>query len=201
MRGDLHVVPEVYLLSIESGKFVVDVKHPGFGYGDGLITQSWRVAEWTGKGLGQTLNVWENPVGAITVRLAESAGVFYRSGDNGDEETQPKKKKKVEEDGVIHADVLIKYPVIPPFARQFLSRAKRPRFASIAPQLDVSDETFIHRVGAELQARYPDPSLTTPQHELVDCPPFLWLPWRKKTCNLSQKMYGTDGNLHEDHTC
>jgi hypothetical protein len=32
-------VLEVYLLSIESGKFVVDVKHPGFGYRDGLVTQ------------------------------------------------------------------------------------------------------------------------------------------------------------------
>lgn len=43
------MVLEVYLLSIESGNFVVDLKNPGFGYRDGLVTQGYRVAEWKEK--------------------------------------------------------------------------------------------------------------------------------------------------------
>jgi hypothetical protein len=179
MWGDLHVVLEVYMLSIESGKFVVDVKHPGLATEIGLSRKLGESRSGR-KELGQTLNVSENLVDAIDVRLPASAGISHRSRENDDEEPQPKKRKKVEDDGLIHADVLNKYPAIPPFERLFLSQAKRPRFTSIAPQLDVPDEAFIHRVGAELQARYPDASLTTPQHELVDFPPFLLFPWRKK---------------------
>jgi hypothetical protein len=51
------MVLEVYLLSIESGKFVVDLKHPGFGYRDGLVTPGWRVAEWKKKQSRQILDV------------------------------------------------------------------------------------------------------------------------------------------------
>jgi hypothetical protein len=173
MWGDLHAVLELYLRSIESGKFVVDAEHPGFGDGDGLVTQGWRVAEWTEKELAQVLDIWKSLVDAVTARLPESAGA-----SGGDEEPQPKKRRKTEDDGLIPADVLNKYPAIPPFARVFLSRAKKPRFTSIAPQLDVPNEAFIHRVGAELQARYPDASLATPQHELINCPPFLLFLWR-----------------------
>ncbi|EDU46643.1 predicted protein [Pyrenophora tritici-repentis Pt-1C-BFP] len=36
---------ELYLRSIESGKLVVDAKHPGFGDGHGLVTHGWRVSE------------------------------------------------------------------------------------------------------------------------------------------------------------
>lgn len=57
MWGNLHMVLEVYLLSIESGKFVVDLKHPGFGYRDGLVTPGWRVAEWKKKQSRQILDV------------------------------------------------------------------------------------------------------------------------------------------------
>lgn len=177
--GDLHAVLELYLRSIESGKFVVDAEHPGFGDGDGLVTQGWRVAGWTEKELEQVLDIWESLVDAVTARLPESAGASGGKEDSGDEEPQPKKRRKTEHDGLILADVLNKHPAIPPFARVFLSRAKKPRFTSIAPQLNVPDEAFIHRVGAELQARYPDTSLATPQHELIDCPPFLLFPWRK----------------------
>lgn len=45
MWSDLDAVLKLYLRSIESGKFVVDAEHPGFGDGDGLVTQGWRVAE------------------------------------------------------------------------------------------------------------------------------------------------------------
>jgi hypothetical protein len=178
MWGDLHAVLELYLRSIESGKFVVDAEHPEFGDEDGLVTQGWRVAEWTEKELGQALDVWKSLVDAVTARLPESAGSSGGKEDGGDEEPQPKKRRKTEDDSLIPADVLNKYPAIPPFARVFLSQARKPRFTSIAPLLDVPDEAFIHRVGAELQARYPDVSLAPPQHEIIDCPPFLLFPWR-----------------------
>jgi hypothetical protein len=115
---------ELHLLSIESGKFVVDAEYPGFDDGDGLVTQGWR---------------------------SESAGASGGKEDGGDEEPQPKKRNKTEDDGLIPDDVLNKYPAIPPFARVFLSRAKKPRFAFIAPQLDAPDEAFVHRVGQTCQ--------------------------------------------------
>ncbi|KAH7082422.1 hypothetical protein FB567DRAFT_106384 [Paraphoma chrysanthemicola] len=178
MWGDLDAVLELYLRSIESGKFVVDAEHPRFGDGDGLVTQGWRVAEWTEKELGQVLDIWDSLVNAITARLPESATASGGKEDNGNEGSQPKKRRKMENVGLITVDILNKYPAIPPFARAFLSRAKKPRFTSIAPQLDVPNEAFIHRVGAELRSRYPEASLATPQHDLIDCPPFLLFPWR-----------------------
>jgi hypothetical protein len=117
-------------------------------------------------------------VDAVTAQLPESAGASGGKEDGDDEEPQPKKRRKTEDDSLIPADVLNKYPAIPPFARVFLSQARKPRFTSIAPQLDVPDEAFIHRVGAELEARYPDASLVPPQHEIIDCPPFLLFSWR-----------------------
>lgn len=178
MWGDLQAVLELYLRSIESGKFVVDAEHPGFGDGDGLVAQGWRVAEWTETELEQVLDIWKSLVSAVTARLPESAGAAGGEEDGSDEEPQRKKRRRMEDDGLIPVDVLNQYPAIPPFARVFLSRAQKPRFTSIAPQLDVPNEAFIHRVGAELQKRYPDASLATPQQELVDCPPFLLFPWR-----------------------
>ena len=187
MWGDLHAVLELYLRSIESGKFVVDAEHPGFGNRDGLVTQGWRIAEWTEKELRQVLDIWESLVDAVTARLPESVGVSDAKEDHGDEEPPPKKRRKTEDFGLIPAEVSNKYPAIPPFARVFLSRAKKPRFTSIAPQLDVPNEAFIHRVGAELQARYPDASLATHQHELADSPPFLLFPWRAPGVQFSSQ--------------
>jgi hypothetical protein len=187
MWGDLHAVLELYLRSIESGKFVVDAEHPGFGNRDGLVTQGWRIAEWTEKELRQVLDIWESLVDAVTARLPESVGVSDAKEDHGDEEPPPKKRRKTEDFGLIPAEVSNKYPAIPPFARVFLSRAKKPRFTSIAPQLDVPNEAFIHRVGAELQARYPDASLATHQHEVADCPSFLLFPWRAPGVQFSSQ--------------
>lgn len=126
--------------------------------------------------MGQVLDIWKSLVDAVTARLLESAGAAGGKEDGADEKPQPKRRRKMEDIGLIPADVLNKYPAIPPFARVFLSRAKKPRFTSIAPQLDVPDEAFIHHVGAELQVRYPDASLATPQHKLINCAPFLLFP-------------------------
>jgi hypothetical protein len=167
--GVLHVVLELYLHLINSGKFFVDAKSPGFA--DGLATQYWRVAEWTDEEMTLSLDAWASLVDAITARLPEKR-------DDADDEPQAKKRKVVEDKVLIPAEVLTRYPAIPPFARTFLSRAKKPSFTSIAPQLDVPNEEFIHRVGAQLQERYPDAKLSTPQHELIRCPPFLLFPWR-----------------------
>jgi hypothetical protein len=176
--ADLQDVLEVHWSCVESGKFVVDAKYPGFGYDDGLRTQGWRVEGWTEEELQRALEVWSNLVNAITKRLP-------RKGEEEEgEEPQRKKRKKDDEEVLIPSEVLNKYPAIPAFARAFLSRAKKPPFTSIAPQLDVPDEAFLHRIGTQLQALHPDVSLNTPQHEFFYLTPFLLLPWRTQDIQL-----------------
>jgi hypothetical protein len=170
MWGDLHVVLELYSSLIKSGKFVVDTQNPGFGDGDNFVTQGWRIAGCTDEEMTQCLDVWSSLIDAISARLPK---------DRDPAENGPlAKKRKVEDYALIHSDVLAKYPAIPPFARAFLARAKKPSFASIAPQLDVPDEDFISRVGAQLQDRYPTANFNSSQHEAIDCPLFLLFPWR-----------------------
>jgi hypothetical protein len=53
-----------------------------------------------------------------------------------------------------------------------------PPFTFITPQLDVPDEAFIHRVGAQLQERYSDASSDRVQDSIIDCSRFLLFPWR-----------------------
>jgi hypothetical protein len=102
------------------GKFVVNADYPGFGGDrDGLITQGWRVEEWTEKELAGALEMWGNLVDAITQRLPEKEetvddGVFQQSGEEEELDTC-----------LISSVVLDQYPAIPPFALAFLSRAKK----------------------------------------------------------------------------
>lgn len=152
--GDLHVVLELYLRCIDSGKFVFDVQGPG-----------WRVEEFTERELSTALEIWDNLVAAIVARMA------------GNSNEGPADLESCGE-SLIPASVLSSYPAIPPFAREFLSRARKPPFTAIAPGLLVPDENFIHRVGAQLQGRHPEAVLTMPQHEIVHCPRFLLFPWR-----------------------
>jgi hypothetical protein len=169
MWGDLHDVLELYLHLIDSEKFFVDAKDPAWD--PGLDTQYWKFAEWTDEEMTLSLNAWASLVDAITTRLPGKRG-------DADDQPQAKKQKVVEDDVLIPIEALKRYPAIPPFARAFLSRAKKPSFTSIAPQLDVPNEEFIHRIGAQLQERYPDAKLSTLQHEIIRCPRFLLFPWR-----------------------
>jgi hypothetical protein len=178
MWSDLQDVLEVYWSCVESGKFVVDVESPGFGYDDGLRTQGWRIEAWTEKELEHALEVWSNLVDDITERLPG------KGEEEECEEPQLKKRKKDDEEVLIPSELLNKYPAIPPFARAFLSRAKKPPFTSIAPQLDVPNKLFIHRVGSQLQALHPDVNLYTPQHGLSYLTPFLLFPWRSPGIQL-----------------
>jgi hypothetical protein len=194
--GDLHVVLELYLECIEgSGKFVVDAENPGFGDPDGLVTEGWRIEEWTNKELTQALDIWSSLVDVITARLPGAFDNKQEQPDNkeeaSDNELQPKKRRKNEDEVMIPLDILNRYPAIPPFARFFLSQAKKPPFTCIAPQLDIPNEEFIHRVGAELQEEYPDASITTPQHEIIYCPRFPLFSWRTP---ISQDV--RDGSEH-----
>ena len=163
--GDLYTVLEIYKRCIDSGKFVVDANHPGFGDQEGLVTQGWRFEEWTDGELDLALSRWASLVDAIVGKMPTQADEVASQSEN-------------DSDGLIPASVLDLYPAIPPFARAFLSRAKKPPFTSIAPQLQVPDVAFIHRVGSQLREKYPEASLTTPQHSIVNCPSFLLFPWR-----------------------
>lgn len=168
---DLHHVLETYWDCIESGKFVIDVEYPGFGWSDGLTTQGWRLEEWTSLELEGALEVWHRLVDTITKRLPGTQGI-------DDRVTEQNEKEGDVDSFLISSEILEQYPAIPSFARAFLSRAKKPTFTSIAPQLDVPNEAFIHRIGAKLQELYPSTSLTTPQHEIDYHLNFLLFPWR-----------------------
>lgn len=162
--ADLDVVLEAYLRCIEAGKFVVDAVAPGFGDGDGLVAQGWRVEPWTEGELSAALQRWDGLVEAIVKRMPGDAA---------------KAEMATEESSVlVPAELLNAYPAIPPFARAFLSRAKKPPFTSIAPHLQVPDVPFIQRVGSQLSKRCPDLSLSDQQHDLIDGPWFLLFPWK-----------------------
>ena len=136
--GDLYIVLEICKRCIDSGKFVVDANHPGFGDQEGLVTQGWRFEEWTDGELNLALSRWASLVDAIVEKMPTQADeVASRSENDGD--------------GLIPSSVLDLYPAIPPFVRGFLSRAKKPPFTSIAPQMQVPDVAFIHRVGSQMR--------------------------------------------------
>jgi hypothetical protein len=205
MWADLQDVLEIHWGCVESGKFVIDTKNPAFGYDDGLRTQGWRIEGWTQKELERALEVWSNLVDAITKRLpgsnekvenekhdAEEKHGAEEKHDaeekqNQHEEPQRKKRRKDDKEVLIPSETLDKYPAIQTFSRAFLSRAKKPPFTSIAPQLDVPDEAFIHRVGAKLQVLHPDVSLNTPQHEFIYLTPYLLFPWRTPGIQLTSR--------------
>jgi hypothetical protein len=171
----LDEVLQLYWDCIESGKFVVDTESPGFG--DDLVTQGWRVEQCTEKEMDQILHVWDKLVDVIAKRLPVGEKHEEEHGDEDEDEPQRKKRRKQQE-GLISTEVLDKYPAIPPFVRAFLSRARKPPFKFIAPQLEIPDEAFIHRVGAEMQMRFPDATLEEPQHEICEARLFLLFPWR-----------------------
>jgi hypothetical protein len=107
--ADLHVVLDLYLRCINSGKFVLDEDCPSYIFD-----------EFTHDELTSTLAMWDNLVAAIVARLPTQANnETFPTADYGE--------------GLISASVLAMYPAIPRFARAFLSQAKRPLFTSIAP--------------------------------------------------------------------
>ena len=198
MRNGLPGIHQLYLQSIESGKFVVDAEHPGFGDGDGLVTQGWRVAEWMEKELGQVLDIWDSLVNAITARLPESAAASGGKEDDGNEGSQPKKRRKTENVGLITVDILNKYPAIPPFARIFLSRAKnralllshhnwmslmKPSSTAWALSYDQGTPMLLSLL----------PSMTSSIVHLFCC-----FHGAHQACNLFHKMKEADGNLREN---
>ena len=170
---DLQNALEIYWDCVESGKFVIDAEY----LGDELTTQGWRILEWTGLELEGALEAWHSLVDAITKRLP---------GQGKDDDPGAHQEEKQEEvDAVlVSSEILEKYPAIPSFARAFLSRAKKPTFTSIAPQLDIPTEAFVHRVGAKLQELHPDASITTPDCEMSYIPKFLLFPWRTQGLQL-----------------
>jgi len=75
---------------------------------------------------------------------------------------------------VLHS-ILDRYPSIPLFAREFLSRAKKPPFKKIAPELQLPDADLVHRVGFQLGQLYE--AASDPSEVRVRTANFLLFPW------------------------
>lgn len=152
--GDLHAVLEVYARCVSVGKFVFSLG------GDEDREWRWRVEEFTAAELDGALEAWGGFVACVEEKMSSLEAGEREKGEGDGDELEP----------LVSRTVLDAYPAIPPFARAFLARAKKPRFRYVAPGLRVPDKAFIHRVGRELQERHPAASLTTPR--------FLLFPWR-----------------------
>lgn len=144
-----------YLHYIDAGKFVVDTAERG-DYGDGCACEGWRYEGYLPIEVEMALDTWDSLVESIASKMPGSPST----------ET---------DEVLIPLSVLDQQPSIPLFARAFLSRAKKPPFKMIAPELLVPDEGFVHRVGAQLAKRY-GPATESLQ---LRCPTanFLLFPW------------------------
>lgn len=181
MWCDLHIALDLYLRCMQNGKFVIDCRNIPFGPEDydPLASQGWRIEKWTETELAECLTIWSDLVDAITVRMPD----FVR------ESSTELNNQDWDELGLVPPAVFDLYPAIPPFVRAFLSQAKKAPFAFIAPQLHVPDESFIHRMGSELQQRFPKASLATNQRDFVqdECPYFLLFPWRTQGISFASE--------------
>ncbi len=147
----------LYLSYIDAGKFVVDTSYELGGYGDGLAIQGWRYQGYTPLEMECPLDIWNKLVDAIASKMPGSPTT----------ET---------DEVLVPLSVLDQYPSIPLFAREFLSRAKKPPFKMIAPELQVPDEEFVHRVGFQLGQKY----ASATDVSQLRCPSanFLLFPWK-----------------------
>jgi hypothetical protein len=143
-----------YLNYIDAGKFVVDTSYERGAYGDGGRCEGWRYEGYLPVELDMTLELWDNLVNLIASKMPGSPST----------ET---------DESLIPLSILDQYPAIPLFAKAFLSRAKKPPFKMIAPELQVPDEGFIHRIGSILGQRY------GPSTDLSQWPPanIILFPW------------------------
>jgi hypothetical protein len=145
-----------YLRYIDAGKFAVDTSYERSGYEDELACQGWRYEGWLGPEMEYTLDVWNLLIDRIAERMPETPAT----------ET---------DEILIPTSVLDLCPSIPLFARAFLSRAKKPPFKVIAPELQVPDVDFVHRVGFQLGQKYK--SATDPLELRCPSANFLLFPW------------------------
>lgn len=153
---DLEGTLKSYLDYIDAGKFVVDARYERSGYGDGSACEGWRYEGYLPVELDMTIELWSNLVDLIASKMPDSPST----------ET---------DEVLIPVSVLEQHPSIPLFARAFLSRAKKPPFRMIAPELLVPDGGFVQRLGAQLDQRY-EPAMACEQ---LRCPTanFLLFPW------------------------
>ncbi|KAJ4374505.1 hypothetical protein N0V86_007374 [Didymella sp. IMI 355093] len=145
-----------YLAYIDAGKFVVDTSYELGDYGDGSAIEGWRYQGYLPLEMEATLNIWNQLVDTIASKMPGS--LMAESNES-----------------MIPLSVLDRYPAIPLFAREFLSRAKAPPFKTIAPKLQVPDEDFIDRVGTQLDQLY-EPA-TDPSQIRIPTANFLLFPW------------------------
>jgi hypothetical protein len=95
-----------YLNYIDAGKFVVDTSYELGGYGDGSAIQGWRYQGYLPIEMELTLDFWNQLVDLIASRVPGSPST---------------KTNEV----LVPLSVLNRYPPIPLFARNFLSRARK----------------------------------------------------------------------------
>ena len=146
-----------YLSYVDAGKFFVETSPELGSWGDTTSIQGWRYRGYTPLEMENTLDLWNQVVDSIAARMPGSP--------------------TTEMDQVlIPLSVLDRYPSIPLFAKEFLSRAKESPFKNIAPELQILDEDFVHRVGFQLGQHYP--AATDPSQWPHPAAKFLLFPWK-----------------------
>lgn len=133
--GSFEYAPKRYLAHIDAGRFVVDTSYELGGYGDGSAVEGWRSQSYTPLEMEAALELWNQVVDIITSEM-------------------PASPKMDTEEALILLSVLDRYPSIPLLARKFLSRTKKPPFKTIAPEVQVPDEEFVHRIWFQLGQLY-----------------------------------------------
>jgi hypothetical protein len=118
----LDVVLNYWLSTIRDGRIIaVPDKHPESRLEDRNGFHPWRHLAFNNGMLDETLDVFNKLVGAIETRLPRQGSTY----------------NDPIECGLVDADVLQLHDMPPGFARQFLERARTPRFKYVAPGLEV----------------------------------------------------------------
>jgi hypothetical protein len=118
----LDVVLDYWLSTIREGRIIaVPDGYPGSRLEDCNGFHPWRYLAFNNGMLDETLDVFNKLVEAIEARLPRDGSTY----------------NDPIECGLVDADVLQLHDMPPGFARQFLERARTPRFKYIAPGLEV----------------------------------------------------------------
>lgn len=114
-----------YLNYINAGKFVVDTLCELGGYGHGSAIEGWSYQGHFPFEMECKQDVWNQLIDLVDSRIPGSP---------------LNKANKV----LVSPSIFDRYPSVPLLARDFLSRARKPPFKIIAPELQMPDDDLVH---------------------------------------------------------